>query len=165
LDTGEFTQFASARSAALFRTAYALTGDWHRAEDLVQDTLGRLYVRWSKVSRADDPAAYATTTLVHLFISGRRRRSSTERPRAEITPEQPAADDDVTLRLTMLAALAALDRTDRAALVLRYCEDLDAATSADLLRTTPEAVRTRCRRALARLRELLGDTLSDLRSG
>ena len=165
MDTGEFTQFASARSAALFRTAYALTGDWHRAEDLVQDTLGRLYVRWSKVSRADDPAAYATTTLVRLFISGRRRRSSTERPRAEITPAERAADDDITLRLTMLDALAALDRTDRAALVLRYCEDLDAATTADLLGTTPEAVRTRCRRALARLREVLGDNLSDLRSG
>lgn len=165
METSGFTQFASARSAALFRTAYALTGDWHRAEDLVQDTLGRLYVRWPRVSRADDPAAYATTTLVHLFISGRRKRSSTERPRAEVTPEAPAADDDVSLRLTMLDALAALDRTDRAALVLRYCDDLDAATTAGLLGTTPEAVRTRCRRALAKLREVLGDDLSDLRSG
>ena len=64
----------------------------------------------------------------------------------------------------MLAALAQLGPIDRAALVLRYCEDLDAATTADLLGTTPEAVRTRCRRALARLRDVLGDNLTDLRS-
>jgi RNA polymerase sigma-70 factor (sigma-E family) len=164
METGDFTEFATARSAALFRTAFALTGDWHRAEDLVQETLGRLYARWSRVSRADDPAAYATTALVRLFISGRRRRSSTERPTAELGTQQAAAGDDPALRLTVLDALARLSPADRAALVLRYCEDLDAATTADLLGTTPEAVRTRCRRALARLREELGDTLTDLRS-
>ena len=73
MGTAEFTEFAVARTPTLFRTAYALTGDWHRAEDLVQEALGRLYVKWSRVSRADDPAAYARTTLVRLFISDRRQ--------------------------------------------------------------------------------------------
>ncbi len=164
MGTAEFTEFAVARTPTLFRTAYALTGDWHRAEDLVQEALGRLYVKWSRVSRADDPAAYARTTLVRLFISDRRRRSSTERPTADLGAGERVPDDDVSLRLTVLAALAQLGPIDRAALVLRYCEDLDAATTADLLGTTPEAVRTRCRRALARLREVLGDNLTDLRS-
>jgi RNA polymerase sigma-70 factor (sigma-E family) len=164
MDEREFTQFATARGGALFRTAFALTGDWHRAEDLVQETLGRLYVRWSRVARADDPSAYATTTLVRLFISGRRLRSSTERPTAEIVVQEAAADEDVGLRLTVLEALGHLGPADRAALVLRYCEDLDAATTAGLLGSTPEAVRTRCRRALARLRDLLGDNIDDLRS-
>ena len=164
MDTAEFTEFAVARTPTLFRTAYALTGDWHRAEDLVQEALGRLYVKWSRVSRAEDPAAYARTTLVRLFISDRRRRSSTERPTADLGADEQVPDEDVSLRLTVLAALAQLGPIDRAALVLRYCEDLDAATTADLLGTTPEAVRTRCRRALARLRDVLGDNLTDLRS-
>ena len=164
MDTAEFTEFAVARTPTLFRTAYALTGDWYRAEDLVQEALGRIYVKWSRVSRADDPAAYARTTLVRLFISDRRRRSSTERPTADLGTDERGPDEDVSLRLTVLAALAQLGPIDRAALVLRYCEDLDAATTADLLGTTPEAVRTRCRRALSRLRDVLGDNLTDLRS-
>jgi RNA polymerase sigma-70 factor (sigma-E family) len=164
MGTAGFTEFAVARTPTLFRTAYALTGDWQRAEDLVQETLGRLYVKWSRVSRADDPAAYARTTLVRLFISERRRRSSTERPTADLGAREQRPDEDVSLRLTVLAALAELGAQDRAALVLRYCEDLDAATTADLLGTTPEAVRTRCRRALARLRDVLGDNVTDLRS-
>jgi len=164
MDTAEFTEFAVARTPTLFRTAYALTGDWYRAEDLVQEALGRIYVKWSRVSRADDPAAYARTTLVRLFISDRRRRSSTERPTADLGADEQVPDDDVSLRLTVLSALAQLGPIDRAALVLRYYEDLDAASTADLLGTTPEAVRTRCRRALARLRDVLGDNLTDLRS-
>src|SRR5919206_1877303 len=82
----EFVELATARGAALFRTALLLTGDWHAAEDLVQETLGKLYVHWSRVARADDPAAYARTALVRTFLSSRRRRSSTERPRAEVDP-------------------------------------------------------------------------------
>ena len=53
--------FAAARGGALFRTAWLLTGDWQLAEDLVQETLARLYVRWRKVARMDNPAAYART--------------------------------------------------------------------------------------------------------
>src|SRR3954470_2555078 len=45
-----FVEFAAARSATLFRTAWLLTGDWHLAQDLVQETLGRLYVHWGKVA-------------------------------------------------------------------------------------------------------------------
>ena len=39
----------------LFRTALLMCGDWHLAEDLVQTTLGKLYVAWAKVERADVP--------------------------------------------------------------------------------------------------------------
>lgn len=45
----EFIELATARGAALFRTALLFAGDWHAAEDLVQETLGKLYVHWSKV--------------------------------------------------------------------------------------------------------------------
>jgi len=83
------------------------------------------------------------------------------RPTAELDTGQ-APDDDVSLRVTLLAALARLDPPDRAVLVLRYWEDLDAPATAVLVGSTPAAVRTRCSRALGRLREVLGDDLADL---
>jgi RNA polymerase sigma-70 factor (sigma-E family) len=158
-----FVEFAGARSPALFRTAWLLTGDWHLAEDLVQDTLGRVYVKWSTVSRAHEPAAYAHTVLVHQFLSRRRRRSSGERPVAAAeVPDVTGRPDDPDLRVVLRDALARLDRTDRAVLVLRYWEDLDASTTGALVHLSPAAVRTRARRALGRLREVLGDDLADL---
>lgn len=158
-----FEEFASARSAALFRTAWLLTGDWHLAEDLVQDTLGRLFARWSAVARADSPAAYAQTVLLHGYLGRRRRRSFHERPVHALEPTPvPSTDGDADLRVMLLGALAQLHRTDRAVLVLRYWEDLDAPATATLLGISPAAVRTRSRRALDRLRAVLGDDLADL---
>jgi RNA polymerase sigma-70 factor (sigma-E family) len=158
-----FVEFAAARGAALFRTALLLCGDWHLAEDLVQETLGRLYPRWSKVARADQPAAYAHKVLIRVFLTQRRRRSSREQPTAGLDRIAGSVEDaDVSLRVTLLDALGRLDRKDRAVLVLRYWEDLDAPTTAALVGMTPAAVRTRSVRALARLRELLGESLADL---
>jgi RNA polymerase sigma-70 factor (sigma-E family) len=158
-----FVEFAAARSGALFRTAWLLCGDWHLAEDLVQDTLGRLYPRWSKVAKTDHPAAYANQVLVRLFLSQRRRMSSREQPTAGGEGIDRSIDAvDVSLRVTLLDALAQLDRKDRAVMVLRYWEDLDAPTTAALVGMTPAAVRTRSSRALARLRDVLGESLTDL---
>jgi RNA polymerase sigma-70 factor (sigma-E family) len=158
-----FVDFAAARSGALFRTAFLLCGDWHLAEDLVQETLGRLYPRWSRVAKADQPEAYAKKVLLRVFLTQRRRRSSHEQPTAGIERVDHRVDDvDVSLRLTLLDALSRLERTDRAVLVLRYWEDLDAPTTAALVGMTPAAVRTRSVRALARLRDVLGDSLADL---
>jgi RNA polymerase sigma-70 factor (sigma-E family) len=158
-----FEAFASARSAALFRTAWLLTGDWHLAEDLVQETLGRLFVRWSAVAAADSQAAYAQTVLLRSYLGRRRRRSFHERPTEVLeAPQITGAGGDADLRVMLLGALARLDRTDRAVLVLRYWEDLDAPATATLLGISPAAVRTRSRRALDRLRAVLGDDLADL---
>ncbi|MEO7982090.1 MAG: SigE family RNA polymerase sigma factor [Sporichthyaceae bacterium] len=159
----DFVDLATARGPALFRTAWLLTGDWHLAEDLVQEALGRIYARWSRVAAADEPAAYAQTVLLRTFLSHRRRRSSTERPtdRTEI-PDDAASEADLPLRVALMDALGRLDRTDRAVVVLRYWEDLDAPATAALVGLSPAAVRTRCSRALGRLREVLGDDLADL---
>ncbi len=161
-----FVELATARGPALFRTAWLLTGDFHLAEDLVQEALGRIYARWSKVASADQPAAYAHTVLVHAFLSHRRRRSSTERPsdasQLADLGDGPGDADDVALRVALLAALGHLDRLDRTVVVLRYWDDLDAPATAALVGLSPAAVRTRCSRALARLRDVLGDDLADL---
>src|ERR1700761_6989844 len=113
-----FRSFATAASPALFRSAWLLTGDWHLAEDLVQDALARMYRIWGGIGRIDNPAAYAQTVLARQFLSHRRRRSSGERPSAEL-PESAATGPDHDLRLALVAALAELPKRDRAVVVLR----------------------------------------------
>lgn len=70
-----FTEFVAQRSGALFRTAYALTGDVHVAEDLVQETLERACRQWRKVAVADSPEAYVRKVLVNLANDRWRRLS------------------------------------------------------------------------------------------
>jgi RNA polymerase sigma-70 factor (sigma-E family) len=159
-----FEGFAAARGGALFRTAWLMTGDWQLAEDLVQETLARVYLHWRKVARMDHPAAYARKVLVNAHTSHRRLRRNQEIPSAALPDPARVATvpDDAGLRLTLLDGLARLDPIDRAVLVLRYWEDLDVKTTADLLRLSPANVRTRCVRALDRLRAVLGADLLDL---
>ncbi|MBG0852838.1 SigE family RNA polymerase sigma factor [Streptomyces spinoverrucosus] len=157
----EYAEFAAARAGHLYRSACLLTaGDTYLAEDLVQETLGRLYLRWGRVRRAENPAAYAQTVLTRTFLAQKRRRSSTERA-TDVLPETAAASADTTLRLTLLQALARLPAKDRAVVVLRYWEDRSIQETADAMNASPAAVRTRCSRALARLRELLGEDLAE----
>ncbi|WP_328465561.1 SigE family RNA polymerase sigma factor [Streptomyces sp. NBC_00448] len=162
-----YQEFAAARTGHLFRSACLLTGgDTHLAEDLVQETLGRLYVAWNRMSEVDNPAGYAQTTLVRLFLSHQRRRSNRERPAAEL-PDRVARDagGDAALRVVLLAALAALGPKDRAVLILRYWEDRSVEETATVLQASAGAVRTRSTRALAQLRRHLGDSHADLTTG
>ncbi|MGV9241153.1 SigE family RNA polymerase sigma factor [Streptomyces nigra] len=157
----EYARFAAARAGHLYRSACLLTaGDTHLAEDLVQETLGRIYVRWGRMSRVDNPAGYAQTVLTRAFLAHQRRRSSTERATGAI-PDRAAADGDLPLRLTLLQALARLPAKDRAVVVLRYWEDRSVEETADVMNASSAAVRTRCTRALGRLRELLGEELGE----
>ncbi|MFN8194438.1 MAG: SigE family RNA polymerase sigma factor [Nocardioidaceae bacterium] len=158
-----FVEFATARAPGLFRSALLLTGEWHAAEDLVQETLGQVFARWTRVTRADNPAAYARAMQVNRFLSDQRRRSAGERPVAQPGDDgHPTSDPDAALRATLLRALGELDPRDRAVVVLRYWDDLDVATTAGLVGGSPTAVRARAHRALGRLRELLGDDLDSL---
>jgi len=160
----DYAEFAAARAGHLYRSACLLTaGDTHLAEDLVQEALGRIYVRWGRVSRVGNPAAYAQTVLTRTFLAHRRRFSSSERARDSF-PELADAGADPSaqeLRLTLLDALARLPAKDRAVVVLRYWEDRSIHETADALNVSSAAVRTRCVRALARLRELLGEDLAE----
>ncbi|MEU0410425.1 SigE family RNA polymerase sigma factor [Streptomyces griseorubiginosus] len=159
----EFMAFAAARTAPLFRSACVLTsGDAHLAEDLVQDTLGRVYANWRRIAQVDDPAAYTHTVLVRTYLSHRRRRSSSERP-TDVLPDSGAAPEhDTTLRVTLLDALGRLSARDRAVLLLRYWEDRSVEQTAAILQIRPGAVRNQSMRALARIRDLLGHDPSEL---
>ena len=156
-----YLDFATARAGDLYRSACLLTGgDTHLAEDLVQETLARVFVRWRLVSGADNPAAYTQTMLVRTALSWRRRRSSSERPTGELFEASGVEDGDTALRVTLMDALAQLSTRDRAVLVLRYWEDRSVEQTAAVLNLTPGAVTTRSHRALARLRSQLGDGVS-----
>jgi RNA polymerase sigma-70 factor (sigma-E family) len=158
----QYAEFAAARAGHLYRSACLLTaGDTYLAEDLVQETLGRLYISWHRVARVGNPAGYAQTVLTRAFLAHQRRRSSKERATDKF-PEQVYADHgDVPLRLTLLQALARLPAKDRAVVVLRYWEDRSIEETADAMNASSSAVRTRCTRALGRLRELLGEDLGE----
>ncbi|MEV7428890.1 SigE family RNA polymerase sigma factor [Nocardioides sp. NPDC092400] len=161
----EFTAFARSCMPQLHRTAWLLCGDRHRAEDLVQETLTKVYARWGGAIAS--PAAYAQTTLTRTWISQQRRRSTHERPVAAVPEAQAAraarpAGTDGDLRLTLLAALDRLEPLDRAVVVLRYLDDASTEEVARLLGLTGGAVRKRLMRALRRLREHLDLPFTDL---
>ncbi|GAA2145463.1 SigE family RNA polymerase sigma factor [Kitasatospora kazusensis] len=131
-------------------------GDVYLAEDLVQEALGRIFVKWRKIARLENPSGYAQTVLVNTFLSHRRRRSASERVTAEF-PDVAVDDPDPALRLTLLRALGELPAKDRAVLVLRFWEDRSVEETAAALRLSSVAVRSRSSRALARMRIVLGD--------
>lgn len=153
----DFSEFVHATGVDLYRTALLLTGDHHLAEDLTQAAYTKVFASWRRVSRAENPVAYTRTTLVNTFLSHRRLRRSAELPTelADLHADRPADGSDPEARLDVLAALQQLTPTDRAVLVARYWEDRSVAQTAADLDLTETAVRTRAKRALARLKPLL----------
>jgi RNA polymerase sigma-70 factor (sigma-E family) len=152
----EFADFVRATGTQLHRAALLLTGDHHLAEDLTQATYAKVFAAWRRAGTAENPLAYARTTLLNTFLSHRRLRRNSEQP-VDLTvgTELAAPGTDHATRLDLLAALALLPALDRAVLVLRYWEDRSVADVAVDLGLTETAVRTRSRRALHRLRPLL----------
>ncbi|GAA1178553.1 RNA polymerase sigma-70 factor (sigma-E family) [Kitasatospora gansuensis] len=157
----DFMEFAHACSGQLFRTACLLTGDWHLAEDLVQETLAKMYRSWRRIDRTEAPVAYAHTVLTRTFISQRRLRRSGERPTGEL-PEPVGHLEDPALRIALLGALAQLSVKDRTVLVLRYWEDRSAEETAQLTGMSVGSVRVRSLRARERLRQVLGHDFAEL---
>lgn len=151
----EFTAFVHERGHVLLQTAYALTGDQHAAEDLLQGALAKTFVRWRHINTTAE--AYVRQILYHDHISSWRRRRRREIPVAE-PPEHPATGDespDTALRLSLRAALRTLPPRQRAVLVLRYLEDRSVEETAALLGCGPGTVGSQTSRALAKLRELV----------
>ncbi|MFD0276026.1 SigE family RNA polymerase sigma factor [Kitasatospora sp. NPDC127111] len=161
---GDFEEFAANRAGRLFQVAYLMCGDWHQAQDLVQTTLAKMYSVWGRLRRGeDDPSldAYARKVLLRCYLSHRRLRRSGEIAVADL-PDSPTALDDLTgtgteLRLTLVAALRTLPPRNRAVVVLRYLEDHSIEAVAEMLGTSPAAVKGLSTRSLARLREILAD--------
>ena len=153
----EYKRYVTARSHALWHTAFLMCGDAHQAEDVVQTALLKLYVAWHRVERAENRDAYARRVLVRCVIDEKRRGWRRERVVAAV-PES-AADEgpDIGERDAALRALALLAPRQRATLVLRFWEDLSVEQTAELLGCSPGTVRSQTARGLATLRGILLD--------
>lgn len=144
-----FEDFVQATGSRMMRAAVLLTGDRDQAQDLLQSTYASVFAKWRQVSRAENQVAYARTMMTRIYLSDRRRKRVVELP---LTTDAPAAGENTDLRVSLLAALATLAPLDRAVVVLRHWEDLSVPQVADQLGISESACRTRCSRALTRLR-------------
>ncbi|GAA3117303.1 SigE family RNA polymerase sigma factor [Streptosporangium carneum] len=146
-----FRDFVTSRWQAMLRTAYLLTGDHGRAEDLLQTALVRTHRRWNRI---DDPELYTRRILVNLNVSWWRRRRFTEHLTDKI-PETTAEDHHAVYdtRDALWAAVLTLPPRMRAVLVLRYFEDLPEAEVARVLDCSLGTVKSQASRGLDRLRD------------
>ncbi len=160
-DEDAFRDFVIARSAALLRVAFLLTGDRGHAEDLLQTALMKTSRRWSQLVDREASYAYVRRVMVNTQTSWLRRRRVVE-SFVDVVPESAAQEDDFSaIEGRMLPALAQLPPGMRAVIVLRFYEDLSEAETAGLLGCSCGTVKSQAAKALAKLRLLTDFTESD----
>jgi RNA polymerase sigma-70 factor (sigma-E family) len=154
MDEEAFSAYVAARRPQLFRTACLLCGDPHRAEDVVQDALVRLYAAWDRVARIDNIDGYVRRIIVNAHYSDRRRPWRRERATAPrdvpLLPGFPAEDADA-----IRAALRALPPGQRRVIVLRHIWNLTIEETAAELRISTGTVKSQSADAVASLRKTL----------
>ncbi|MEU5259186.1 SigE family RNA polymerase sigma factor [Amycolatopsis sp. NPDC021455] len=149
----DFSEYFAARVQRFRRVAFALCGDWHGAEDLVQAMFVQLYRRWRRV-RPDTVDAYARRILLNLFLAG-RRRSGWEYVTSFPPDSASPPGRDTSLRLDVERALAELTPRQRAMVVLRFLEDLPVTEVAALLGVAEGTVKSQTARGVEALRAAL----------
>jgi RNA polymerase sigma-70 factor (sigma-E family) len=155
----DYVAYVTGRIPALRRLAFQLSGNEHEADDLVQEAVTKLYVRWPRMSGVDNVDAYVHTMLVRTFLDERRRgwwrvRLFGAPPDTPAPPEQ-AVEDRTVLR----AALAKVPPRQQAVLVLRFLSDLPVSEVAQILGCSEGTVKSQTSHGLTTLRELLGERL------
>ncbi|ASR53913.1 sigma-70 family RNA polymerase sigma factor [Cellulomonas sp. CW35] len=142
--------FVARYRPAMLRLALGLCRDLDTAEDVVQETLARLVPRWSMVCAATYPWAYVRQATVRVFLSSRDERTVYVSEHADVADghDAMAGVDDLDAAVRRIRSLPA---RSRAVLALRYIEELDDQTIADVLGTTRAAVRVAAHRALRQL--------------
>lgn len=155
MDEQGFTEWVTGRQRQLLRSAYLLTGDLQRAEDLVQEALTKVALRWSRLADGN-PTAYALRIIARDNISWWRRRRDvpTDCLRDAGTSTEPE------MALVVRRALARLTASQRAVLVLRHFEDLTERETAEVLGISIGTVKSQNAAGLARLRTGAPELLS-----
>jgi RNA polymerase sigma-70 factor (sigma-E family) len=154
-DDAGFREFARTRTLALRRTAYLLCGDWHLAEDLVQSALLKLYGAWPRVHASEAVDKYTRQILLRCWLDEQRRPWRKRERRDGIVPEKEHVDQPSGISDILLTALAELPPKQRAAVVMRYCNDLPIAEVAAALRCSEGTVKSQTSRGLETLREIV----------
>ena len=154
-DPGDVAQWVAARGAALQRFAYLVTGSADDAPDLVQEAISHALPRWSRLTAQGTTEAYVRRSIVNAAMSAwrkQRRLVVVEEPVSPTAadPGQRLADADHAWALC-----AELPPQQRAAVVLRFYEDLPFADVARVLGCPESTARSHVHRALADLRRRL----------
>lgn len=162
----EFREFAVVAMPRLRRLAHATCRDAHRADDLVQTTLEKMYAAWPRVHGVESPFAYARTALVRTLISEQRRHrwrrevSASDATLAHLAePVLGAGGAAADSRLDLAAALAELPPRQRMAVVLRHLEDLPVTEVAQVMGCSEGTVKSTTSAGLAALRRSLETTV------
>ena len=157
----DFDSWVAARGPSLLRLALALTGNRSDAEDLVQEALSKALPKWGRIGGLDDPEAYTKRMVVNAHVSLWRRTRRREVPVAEPPFEGSTPGPDSGMgadeRRRLWLACRSLSVSQRTAVVLRYYEQLDYAEIAEYMGVREGTVRSSVSRALALLREELGE--------
>jgi RNA polymerase sigma-70 factor (sigma-E family) len=165
-DEQRYTEYVTARLPALRRIAYLLCGDAHRADDIVQNAITKLYVHWRKARAADSIDAYVRVIVVRTFLNEQRTSWLTRVRLVRDTPEGPVANGpDVETSQVLRAALRLVPPQQRAVLVLRFLYDLPVAEVAAMLTCSTGTVKSQTHHGLATLRKHLGEHTLSLLGG
>ena len=151
----EFKAFFEAEFRPLRRLGYLLTGDWIEAEDLAQEAMVRTYRAWSRIRERERPGAYARSVLVNRRRS-LLRRSVVAQKHAELLRSEEYRPNFGEDGIVLWAAIGSLPRRQRAALILRFYEDLPESEIAQIIDAPIGTVKSLVHRGLAKLRESLG---------
>ena len=157
-----YTAFVLSRQDHLRRVAYAVCGDWHDADDLLQTALTKLYVAWSRVAKDGNPEAYVRRIIVHTNIDDHRRRQR----RVQSVSLEAGADVAGRERLgseehaALLEALHGLPEMQRKVVVLRHWLGLDVRETARELDIAEGTVKSHSSRGLAALHRTLGEPVT-----
>jgi RNA polymerase sigma-70 factor (sigma-E family) len=149
----EVHEFVVSRGRSLLHSAYLLTGNLADAEDLVQSALAKTYQAWNRIEDRKALDGYVRRAMVNTHISWWRRRKVDEYP-TDVIPDQPVADASASSEIhdALRRAIDKLPQRMRAAVVLRFFEDMTEAEVADVLGVSQGTVKSTVSRAVAKLR-------------
>ncbi len=158
----DFASYLAAREQALLRTAYALTGNVHDAQDLVQTALAKLYLAWDTVRDRESLDGFVRRIMVNEHNSLWRRAWKRREHASDDLPERAVADSqDHGESARLWSFVQTLPRRQRAVVVLRYYEELSEAEVAEVLGVSVGTVKSQTSRALAALRERAPQSLRE----
>jgi RNA polymerase sigma-70 factor (sigma-E family) len=155
----EFRDYVAGATPSLLRVAYLMTGNRADAEDLVQTALAKTYLAWPRIREREAVDGYVRRVMLNTRTSWWRRSRHLPTTTLDDTVARVSGRDatsDVDLHDALWTALSGLSRRQRAAVVLRYYEDLSEPETAAVLGVSVGTVKSTVSRALRKLRDDAG---------
>jgi RNA polymerase sigma-70 factor (sigma-E family) len=159
ISDAEYLDYVHGRIPTLRRVAYLLSGDEHQADDLVQETITKLYARWPRISRTENVDAYVHSMMVRAFLDEKRRGWWKVRLFGSPPDRAGEVHDEAENRIAVRAALTQVPPRQQAVLVLRFLCDLPVSDVARILGCSAGTVKSQTSHGLAALRKILGERL------